>query len=105
MRRPGKMERAFGGRDMGGLIGGSIFGSLVEGLVGSMITEQFFNSLDDVYFGQQDLRASWERADRHTAAWAMTTAATWAVASGVETSAGTSSRDRPLPCRWSPNSG
>lgn len=50
------MERIFGGRGMGtgmgGMIGGSIFGSLVAGFVGSMIAEEFFNSIGDLDFGE-----------------------------------------------------
>jgi hypothetical protein len=57
MRRPGVMERTFGGTGMGmgGMMAGTIFGSLVAGFVGSMIAEQFFDSVGD--FGEGDLSA------------------------------------------------
>lgn len=58
MRQPGMMERIFGGRgmgtSMGGMMGGSLFGSLVAGFVGSMIAEEFFNSVGDLGFGESD---------------------------------------------------
>jgi len=38
-------------------MGGSIFGSLVGGFVGSMIAEQFFNSMGDVGFSESDFGA------------------------------------------------
>src|ERR687885_857320 len=57
MRRPGVMERTLGGTGMGmgGMMAGTIFGSLVAGFVGSMIAEQFFDSVGD--FGEGDLSA------------------------------------------------
>jgi hypothetical protein len=58
MRQPGMLERIFGGRgrgaDMGGMMGGNLFGSLVAGFVGSMIAEEFFNSVGDPGFGEGD---------------------------------------------------
>jgi hypothetical protein len=56
MRQPGMMERTFGGRSMGGIggMGGTIFGSLVGGFVGSMIAEEFFNSMGGFDFGESD---------------------------------------------------
>ncbi len=60
MRQPGTLERAFGGggygrggmgggmggMGMGGMMAGTIMGSLVAGFVGSMIADQFFDSVD-----------------------------------------------------------
>ena len=54
IRQPGITERLFGGPSMGGfgtMMAGTIFGSLVAGFVGSMIAEQFFDSVGDVDFG------------------------------------------------------
>jgi hypothetical protein len=50
MRQPGTMERTFGrggmgGMGMGGMMAGTIFSSLVAGFVGSMIANQFFDSM------------------------------------------------------------
>jgi hypothetical protein len=50
MRQPGTMERTFGrggmgGMGMGGMMAGTIFSSLVAGFVGSMIANQFFDSI------------------------------------------------------------
>lgn len=48
MRRPGAMERSFGGAGtggMGGMMAGTIFGSLVAGFVGSMVAQQFLGSM------------------------------------------------------------
>lgn len=51
MRQSGAMERTFGGRGlgtgMGGTMAGTIFGSLVAGFVGSMIAQQFLDSVGD----------------------------------------------------------
>jgi hypothetical protein len=61
MRQPGVMERVFGGRGMGagmggmGGMGGSIFGSLVAGFVGSVIAQEFFDSMGDTGAGLSDL--------------------------------------------------
>jgi hypothetical protein len=57
MRQPGVMERTFGGRGtgMGGMMAGTIFGSFVAGFVGSMIAEQFFDSVGDVGFGDEQI--------------------------------------------------
>ena len=57
MRQPGIMERTFGGAGagMGGMMAGTIFGSLVAGFVGSMIAQQFFDQVgfDQAGFGEQ----------------------------------------------------
>jgi hypothetical protein len=49
MRQPGFMERTFGGAGggmgMGGMMAGTIFGSLVAGFAGSMIAHQFMDSV------------------------------------------------------------
>jgi len=52
LRQPGTMERtlgspAMGGMGMGGMMAGTIFGSLVASFVGSMIAQQFFAGLGD----------------------------------------------------------
>jgi len=59
MRQPGVMERTFGG--LGGRGGpgmgmaGTIFGSLVAGFVGSMVAQQFLESMDDDFgFGEDE---------------------------------------------------
>ncbi len=61
MRQPGAMERIFGGTGrgpgMGGMMsgmGGTIFGSLAAGFVGSMIAQQFLGSMGDDAFGEGD---------------------------------------------------
>ena len=60
IRQPGVLERTFGGPSMGGMMAGTIFGSLVAGFLGSMIAHQFFESMQgaDVAaggLGEQDL--------------------------------------------------
>ena len=48
MRRPGTMERTFGGTSRGpgmGGMGGTIFASLAAGFVGSMVAQQFLGSM------------------------------------------------------------
>jgi hypothetical protein len=69
MRRPGTMERTFGGvgggLGMGGMMGGmggTIFASLAAGFVGSMIAQQFLYSVGD--FGEGD--ASEQSGDGET---------------------------------------
>ena len=56
MRQPGVMERTFGGIGRGSGMGmaGPIFGSLVAGFVGSMVAQQFLDSMDDFGFGEDD---------------------------------------------------
>lgn len=58
MRQPGAMESALGGRGMGtgmgGMMAGTIFGSLVAGFVGSIIAQEFFDSVGDMGLGQDD---------------------------------------------------
>jgi hypothetical protein len=54
MRQPGFMERSFaggggGGMGMGGMMAGTIFGSLVAGFVGSMVAQQFMASMGDPF--------------------------------------------------------
>jgi hypothetical protein len=44
LRQPGMLERTFGGMS-GGMLAGTIFGSLVAGFVGSVIAQQFFDSV------------------------------------------------------------
>ena len=55
MRQPGITERIFArpsGPGFGTMMAGTIFGSLVAGFVGSMIANQFFDSIGDVDFNQ-----------------------------------------------------
>jgi hypothetical protein len=59
MRQPGMMERTFGGTGrgfgMGGMMGGmggTILGSLAAGFVGSMVAQQFLDSMGG--FGEDD---------------------------------------------------
>lgn len=61
MRRPGSMERIFGGTGrgpgMGGMMGGmggTLLGSLAAGFVGSIIAQQFLSSMGDDAFGEYD---------------------------------------------------
>jgi hypothetical protein len=65
MRQPGVMEHTFGGRGMGsgmgGMMAGTIFGSLVAGFVGSMVAEQFFDSVGD--FGLDEIDPSAQLGD------------------------------------------
>jgi hypothetical protein len=59
MREPGAVERTLGGRGMGtgmgGMMAGTIFGSLVAGFVGSMVADQFFESVGDVGSGDEQI--------------------------------------------------
>ena len=64
MRQPGAMERMFGGMGrrpgMGGMMGGmgsTILGSLVAGFVGSIVAQQFLDSIGDDAFGADDTSA------------------------------------------------
>jgi hypothetical protein len=55
MRQSGAMERTFGGGGLRTGMGGTIFGSLVAGFVGSMIAQQFLDSVgDDIGFDEGD---------------------------------------------------
>jgi hypothetical protein len=56
MRQPGITERLFGGPGMGygTMMAGTIFGSLVAGFVGSMIANQFFDSIGNPDLSQGD---------------------------------------------------
>jgi hypothetical protein len=62
MRQPGTMERTFGGVSrgpgMGGMMGGmggSIFASLAAGFVGSLVAQQFLDSVGDFGFDEGDM--------------------------------------------------
>ena len=59
MRQPGTMERTFGGvgrgPGMGGMVGGlggTIFASLAAGFVGSLVAQQFLDSVGDFGFDE-----------------------------------------------------
>ena len=65
MRQPGAMERMFGGTGRGpgmGGMGSTILGSLVAGFVGSIVAQQFLDSIGDAAFGADDTSA--EAADQ-----------------------------------------
>ena len=71
MRQPGTMERTFGGMGrgpgMGGMmggLGGSIFASLAAGFVGSLVAQQFLDSVGDFGFDEGD--ASEQSGDEGT---------------------------------------
>ena len=63
IRQPGAMERMFGGTGrapgMGGMggMGGTILGSLAAGFVGSIVAQQFLDSMGDDAFGEDDTSA------------------------------------------------
>ena len=42
LRQPGTLERAFGGRGMGGMVGGSLLSSVAGAFIGSAIAHQLF---------------------------------------------------------------
>src|SRR5215210_9534576 len=72
IRQPGAMERMFGGTGrgpgMGGMMGGmggTILGSLAAGFVGSIVAQQFLDSMGDDAFGEDDTSA--EAGDQETA--------------------------------------
>ena len=59
MRRPGTIERTFGGGGLGmggmmGGMGGTILASLAAGFVGSMVAQQFLDFADDSGSGEDD---------------------------------------------------
>ena len=71
IRQPGAMERMFGGTGrgpgMGGMMGGmggTILGSLAAGFVGSIVAQQFLDSMGDDAFGEGDTSA--EAVDQET---------------------------------------
>jgi len=62
IRQPGTIERTFGGAGrgygMGGMmggLGGSIFASLAAGFVGSLVAQQFLDSVGDFGFDENDM--------------------------------------------------
>ena len=72
IRQPGAMERMFGGTGrgpgMGGMMGGmggTILGSLAAGFVGSIVAQQFLDSMGDDTLGEDDTSA--EAGDQETA--------------------------------------
>src|ERR687890_2409173 len=71
IRQPGSIERIFGGTGrgpgMGGMMGGmggTLLGSLAAGFVGSIIAQQFLDSMGDDAFGEVDQGA--EATDQET---------------------------------------
>ncbi len=71
MRQPGTMERTFGGvgrgPGMGGMmggVGGTIFASLAAGFVGSLVAQQFLDSVGD--FGSDEGDTSEQAGDEET---------------------------------------
>jgi hypothetical protein len=71
MRRPGTLERAFGGAAMpgfGGMMAGSLLGSVAGTVLGSMIAREFFTH--DQHFGDGDHSGAGDHAapgDQHGA--------------------------------------
>jgi hypothetical protein len=47
VRQPGSLERAFGGRGMGGMMGGSLLNSVAGAFIGSAIAHQLFGGFGD----------------------------------------------------------
>lgn len=47
VRQPGTLERAFGGRGMGGMMGGSLLSSVAGAFIGSAIAHQLFGGFGD----------------------------------------------------------
>jgi hypothetical protein len=75
LRHPGAMERIFGGTGrgpgMGGMmggVGGTILGSLAAGFVGSLVAQQFLDSMGDEGFGEDgpSAEAGNEETDANT---------------------------------------
>ena len=67
IRQPGAMERMFGGTGRGlgmGGMGGTILGSLAAGFVGSIVAQQFLDSMGDDALGEDDTSA--EAGDQET---------------------------------------
>ncbi|QRK06721.1 hypothetical protein JQX13_42720 [Archangium violaceum] len=46
MRRPGTLERSFGGMSLGGMFAGSLLGSIAGTVIGSAIAHQFLSDFD-----------------------------------------------------------
>jgi hypothetical protein len=69
IRQPGTIERTFGGMGgmgMGGMIGGTLLSSIAGGFIGSMIAQQFFDTMGDSAFaegGVDDMTGTEESAD------------------------------------------
>src|SRR5919107_4284014 len=57
IRQPGAMERMFGGTGRAPGMGGTILGSLAAGFVGSIVAQQFLDSMGDDAFGEDDTSA------------------------------------------------
>ncbi|MBI5543041.1 MAG: hypothetical protein HY901_04085 [Deltaproteobacteria bacterium] len=47
IRRPGSLERAFGGRGMGSMLGGTLLSSIAGSFIGTAIAHQFLGGFDD----------------------------------------------------------
>lgn len=47
VRQPGTLERAFAGRGMGGMVGGSLLSSVAGAFIGSAIAHQLFGGFGD----------------------------------------------------------
>ena len=47
VRQPGTLERAFGGRGMGGMMGGSLLSSIAGAFIGSAIAHELFGGFGD----------------------------------------------------------
>jgi hypothetical protein len=64
IRQPGAMERMFGGTGRGPGMGGTILSSLAAGFIGSIVAQQFLDSMGDDAFGENDISA--EASDQET---------------------------------------
>ncbi len=51
LRRPGTLERSFGGSSLGGMFAGSLLGSIAGTVIGSAIAHQFLGGFDDGSWG------------------------------------------------------
>lgn len=53
LRRPGTLERSFGGMSLGGMFAGSLLGSIAGTVIGSAIAHQFMNGFDGGSWGDE----------------------------------------------------
>ncbi|QRN94994.1 hypothetical protein JRI60_38780 [Archangium violaceum] len=53
VRRPGTLERSFGGSSLGGMFAGSLLGSIAGTVIGSAIAHQFLQGFDGGGWGEE----------------------------------------------------
>jgi len=53
LRRPGTLERSFGGGGLGGMFAGSLLGSIAGMVIGSAIAHQFLGGFDGGFWGDE----------------------------------------------------